>query len=191
MKIFRKVKFTLEDVWQKICVHKWISLACALVATAGLVLGIVFVNAFRYTWWFENRCNYAYSLFEGGFGLFFAFLFWTAVFYLCIAFCNMFPRTKYLACAALFVACLYCGANTAAAVICWSVWGILFACLVSLAEVLGYMVAALLVCCEPSACRTFKEACCDSKQSFKVLLAAFSVKIVSFFIILRILTAVI
>ena len=191
MRIFTKIKFSVEDLLQKICVNKWKSIVCAVAAIAGLVVGAVFVNVFSYSWWYENRCNYAYSLFEGGFGLFFSFLLWTAVYFLCLAMCNVFPSTKYLSCAALFAACFYCGANTMAAILYWSVWGVLFALLVTAVEVVGYFAACLVTCCEPSCCRTLKEAFCDAKLCFWVLAAAFLVKIVCFFVILRIITAVI
>lgn len=191
MRIFTKIKFSVEDLLQKICVNKWKSIVCAVAAIAGLVVGAVFVNVFSYSWWYENRCNYAYSLFEGGFGLFFSFLLWTTVFYLCIVCCQIVPRFKYFSCAVLFAACFYVGANTAAAVICWSMWGILFALLVSLAEAVGYWLACISCCCLPAAYRTFKEAICDTKQSLAILLASLLIKILTFFVILRLLTAVI
>ena len=191
MRLFRTCKLVWEDSWQKLCHNKWKTICCALVAVAGVVVGVVLTNVFRYSWWFENRCEYASKLFDGGFGLFFSFLLWTAVYFLCLAMCNVFPSTKYLSCAALFAACFYCGANTMAAILYWSVWGVLFALLVTAVEVVGYFAACLVTCCEPSCCRTLKEAFCDAKLCFWVLAAAFLVKIVSFFVILRIITAVI
>ncbi len=191
MRLFRKVRFAAEDLWQTVCDHKWLSLVCTAVAVAGVVLGVILVNVFEYSWWYENRCNYAYRLFEGGLGLFFSFLLWTSVYYVCIAFCQTLPQIKYLSCLALFVACFYCGATAAAVIVCISVWGILFALLVSVAEVAGLLLACITACGTVCCRRTFREAICDTKLSFALLAVAFAVKIIAFFVILRLLTAVI
>ena len=191
MGLFRLVKRGCQDLWDKLCNHKWRSIICALVAIAGIVVGVVLLKVFRYGWWYNNRCDYALRLFEGGFSLFFFFLLWTAVFYLCVVGCSVVPQTKFLLYTLLFVACLYCGANTAAAIVCWSVWGVLYTILVTLFEVVGYYLATLVACCEPTSCRNFKESLCDTKQSLAVLAVAFFVKIICYFVILRILTAVI
>ena len=191
MKILRKIKFWSEDLWQTLCLNKWKTIVCALVAIVGVIIGGIFVKVFQYTWWYNNRCDYAYKLFEGGFGLFFSFLIWTAVFYGCLLCCNLMPSLKYLSLAVLFFACFYCGANTAAAIICWSVWGVLFTVLVTLVEVVGYFLACLVNCCEISACRSIREAFCDTKPALKILIAAFVAKIIVFFIILQLLTAII
>lgn len=180
-----------EDIWDKLCNHKWKSLICALIAIAGVVVGVALFKAFSYGWWYNNRCNYAIRLFNGGFSLFFSFLLWTMVFYLCIVCCNIIPQTRFLTYILLFVACLYCGANTAAAIVCWSVWGILYAVLITFFEVIGYYLACLAVCCEPLTCSSLRESISDTKQSFAVLCIAFVVKIICFFVILRLLTAVI
>ena len=191
MKLFRGIKLTLEEIWQNICNHKWRSVICLAFAVMGVIVGIIFVNIFQYSWWYGNRYEYSARLFEGGFGLAFSFLLWTGIFYLFLLCCCLVPQTKYLCCASLFVACFYCGANAATAIICWSVWGILFAILVSAAEIVGYCVACILVCCENSCNRTLREAVCDTKLALKVLAAAFTVKFVCFFVILRVITAVI
>ena len=191
MKLFRKIKLTCEDIWQQACDHKWKTLICALVAVVGTVVGVALFKAFEYSWWYLNRCDYATKLFEGGFGLFFSFLIWSAAFYILLLCCNLVPQTKYLAMVLLFVACFYCGANTAATVTYWSVWGILFAILVTLVEIIGYMFSVLCSCCMPSACRTIRESFCDTKRSFHIIIAAFLLKTVMFFVILRLLTSVI
>lgn len=191
MRMLHLLKRGCDDVWDKLCNHKWKSIICTLTAIAGIVVGVVLFKVFSYGWWYYNRCDYAVRLFNGGFSLFFSFLLWTAVFYLCLVSCNLIPQTRFLTYVALFIACLYCGANTAATIECWSVWGILFAVLVTLFEVIGYYLACLVVCCEPSACRSFRESVCDTKQSLAILCTAFIVKIICFFVILGILTAVI
>ena len=191
MKTFRRIKICFEDIWQKLCVCKWRAIICGGVALVAVVLGAVFVNIFQYSWWYSNRCEYALKLFEGGFGLFFSFLLWTAAFGAGILLCGLLPKTKYLSCVVLFVACFYCAANTAAAILCWSVWGVLFAVLVSFVEIASYFLSCFLTCCVPSCNRTFKEALCDSQDALFVLAVGFIVKILCFFVILRFLTAVI
>lgn len=191
MRLLRNIKSACEDIWKQACNHKWKTLICVLVAVAGVVVGAVLFNVFSYSWWYFNRCDYATKLFDGGFGLFFSFLFWTAIFYLLLVCCTRLPQTKYLALPILFVAGLYCGANTAAAIACWSLWGILFAILVTAVESVGYLFAVICSCCLPAYCRTFRESFCDTKQSFLILLTAFLVKVVMFFVILRILTGLI
>lgn len=191
MKIFRKLQFSAEDLRQTVCNHKWLALVCTLVAAVGITIGAIFVNIFEYSWWYDNRIDCAIRLFDGGFGLIFSFLLWAAVYYACLLCCQLTPHTKYLCCAALFVACFYCGANTAATVICWSLWGILFAILVTVVEVLGLLLSCFAACCQAACTRTLREAFCDTKASFYILACAFAVKIFTFFVILRLLTAVI
>lgn len=185
------MKLCCEDIWQQACNHKWKTLVCLLVAVVGTAVGVVLLNVFKYTWWYFNRCEYATKLFDGGFGLFFSFLIWTTIFYFVLICCNLLPQTKYFVFLPLFVAALYCGANTAAAIECWSVWGILFAILVTSVELCGYFIAVVCCCSLPATCRTFRESFCDARLSLKVLLAAFLIKNIMFFAILRILTSII
>lgn len=191
MKLFRKLRFFAEDIWQTICCHKWLTLFCAFVAVAGAVVGGVLVKVFECTWWYGNRYEYAFKLFEGGFGLFFTFFLWTAIFYFCLLCCCVNPHLKYVSLLPMFVACFYCGANTAAAIMARSVWGILFAVLVTVAEVAGYFFAVLSLCCTSSARRTLREAYCDTKVVLGILIAAFLTKIFAFFVVLRLLTSII
>ena len=191
MSCFRYLKLCCIDIWDKICNCKWRSLICALSAIAGIVVGVVLFNVGKNGWWYDNRIAYAYRLFNGGFSLFFFFLLWIVVIYLCLIFININPATKFLNCVILFVTCLYLGANTAAAIICWSVWGVLFCIFVTVAEVISYYLACLVALCEPSSCRTLRETFCDFKHCATILTVAFTVKIVGFFVILRLITAVI
>ena len=191
MSCFRYLKLGCIDVWEKICNHRWRSILCALCSIAGIVTGIVLFNIGKDGWWYENRVAYANRLFNGGFSLFFFFLLWTLVFYFCLIFSNIYPATRFINCIILFVACLYCGANTAAVIVCWSVWGILFCIIVTVAEVISYFLACLVAFCEPSSCRTLRETFCDLRPCAKILTVAFIVKFIGFFIILRLITAII
>ncbi len=191
MRTIQKIKYALDDMWQQACAHKWctlISIACAVV---GIVLGAVLVSVFRYSWWFDNRYQYAVRLFEGGFGLFFSFLAGFGLFYVVAVCCLMLPQTKPLCYVVLTACCFYCGANTAAAIIFSSVWGILYAVIVSLGEVVCYVAANILLCGAPCERRTLREAFCDSRGAFWALCIAFAAKFVCFFVVLRILTALI
>lgn len=188
---FHFIKSNWEDICSRVRDHKWKSIFTALVCVIGIVVGAVLFNVFKYGWWFDNRVNYAEKLFQGSFALMFSFLLGTAIFYLCMLLCNMVPATRFCNYILLFVACLYCGANTAAAIYCWSVWGILFAIFATLWEVLGYYLACVTACAEPASCRKLNEAYCDFKPVLMVLIAAFVVKIIGFFIILKIITAII
>ena len=191
MGCLRLLKRTCEDTWEKLCNHKWRSILTALLCVAGIAVGVAFFSAFKYGWWFANRIEYAEKLFKGSFSLFFSFLLWGAVFFLCILFCNLVPSTRFLTYVLLFVACVYCGANTAAVIFCWTVWGVLFAIFVTLWEVIGYYLACIAACSEPACCRKFREAFCDFRQCLIILCVAFVVKIIGFFVILKIITAVI
>ena len=191
MSCFRFIRLSCIDIWDKICNHRWKSLLCALCSIAGIIVGVVLFNVSKDGWWYENRIAYAERLFCGGFSLFFLFLLWTVILYFCLIFSNIHPATKFLNCVILFVCCLYCGANTAAAIVCWSVWGVLFCILVTVAEVISYYIVCFVALCEPSSCRTLRETFCDFRQCATILAVAFVVKIVGFFIILRIITAVI
>ena len=191
MSCFRYLKLTCIDIWDDICNHKWRSLLCALFAIGGVVVGVVLFNVDKFGWWYNNRIVFAEKLFNGGFSLFFLFLLWTVILYLCIIFSNIHPATKFLNCVILFACCLYCGANTAAAIACWSVWGVIFCICVTVEEVIGYYIACLVAFCEPSFCRSLRETFCDFRQCAAILTVAFIVKIVGYFVILRLITAVI
>ena len=191
MSCFRYLRYTCIDIWDNICNHKWRSLICALSAIAGIVVGVVLFNVSKDGWWYDNRIAYAEKLFNGGFSLFLFFLLWYVILYLCLIFSNISPVTKFLNCVLLFVCCFYCGANTAATIVCWSVWGVLFCIFVTVPEVIGYYLVCCVAFCEPTSCRTLRETFCDFRLCIIILTAAFIVKIVGFFVILRIITAVI
>ena len=191
MGCFRYLKFTCIDIWEKMCNHKWKSLICALSAIAGIIIGVVLFNVSKYGWWYGNRIAYAERLFNGGFSLFFFFLLWMTILYFALIFSNLHPATHFLNCVLLFVCCFYVGANTASTIVCFSVWGVLFCILVSVAEVISYYLVCLVAFCEPSSCRTLREAFCDFRQCATILAVAFVVKIIGFFVILRLITAVI
>lgn len=191
MGIFRVIKYRVEDIWNKLCNHWLKTLLCVLVAIAGVTVGVVMLNSFGYNWWCMNRYHYADRLFEGGFALLILFAASILLFYFCLVGCNIHPATRYLSFVVLFVACFYCGANTAAAIASWSLWGVLFAIFVTLVQVVGYLLCCALSLCEAPICRTFKETVCDLKPSFYVLLVTFLLKILGFFVILKIITSVI
>ena len=191
MGCFNFLRCYCDDVWDRLRNNKWKSILTALVCIAGIAVGAVLFNVFKYGWWFANRVNYAEKLFQGNFALFFSFLLWTAAFYVCMLLCNLVPATRFLNYVLLFVACLYCGANTAAVIYCWTVWGVLFAIFATLWEVIGYFLACITTCSEPSSCRKLNEAFCDFKSTLVVLCVAFIVKIIGFFVILKIITAII
>lgn len=171
--------------------HKWRALICALCAVVGIVIGVVLFNIGKYGWWYENRVTYAEKLFNGGFSLFFLFLLGTVLFYICLVLCNVYPQTKFLNCILLTVSCLYVGANTVATITCWSVWGVLFCIFVSVEEVIFYFLTCLVCFCEPESCRSIRETFCDLRQCLAILAVAFVFKIIGFFVILRLITAVI
>ena len=164
---------------------------CAVIAVVGVAVGVALFKAFDYSWWHYNRCAFAEKLFVGGFSLFFLFLMGTFAYWACIVLSNLIPQTRFLNYLLLFLAGFYCGANTAAAIECWSVWGVFYAILVALPELVGYALASFLAACEYPTCRRFREALCDFRHCMLILTVCFVVKILSFFVILRIITAVI
>ena len=191
MGIFCRIKRYFEDLWAKICEHRWRALACAAVAIIGVSVGVALFKVFNYTWWYFNRCAFAETLFAGGFSLFFFFLIGSLVYFLCTILCNLVPQTRFLCWLLLFIAGFYCGANTAATIECWSVWGVFFAILVALPEIIIYALASFLACCEYPACRRFRECWRDFQPCLLILAVGFVVKLVTFFVVLKIITAVI
>ena len=186
-----RIKRYFEDLWHKICECKWKAVLSAAIAVAGVAVGVALFKAFSYSWWYFNRCSFAESLFAGGFSRFFFFLIGSLVYYMCIVLCNMIVQTRFISFLILFVAGFYCGANTAAAIELFAVWGVFFAILVALPELIGYTLATFLACCEHPACRRFRESWCDFKPSLHILVVLLVVKIFTFFVILKIITAVI
>ena len=191
MGFFCGIKRYFEDLWSKICECRWRALLCVAIAVSGVAVGVALFKAFNFTWWYYNRCAFAEKLFEGGFSVFFFFLFGSLAYFLCIVLCNLIPQTRFLNYFLLFLAGFYCGANTAAAIECWSVWGVLFAILVAAPELIAYTLASFFAACEYPSCRRFKEALCDFRHCIYILVIGFLVKILMFFVILKIITAVI
>lgn len=191
MGIFCKIKRYFEDLWAKICQCRWKALLCAVIAIAGVGVGVAFCKAFQYSWWHYNRLAFSETLFIGGFSLFFFFLITALAYYVCIVLCNMLPQTRFLVFVLLFVAGFYCGANAMACIESWSVWGVFFALLVTLPEILACTTASFLAYCEYPAYRRFKESWCDFRPCLVVLAMGLVVRIITFYVILKILTAVI
>lgn len=191
MKCLCLVKNFCEDIKCKICNNKLKAVLCALVALAGVILGFVLFKVFSYTWWYNNRCAYADKIFAGGFSLLFNFLLGYAAFYIVSLLCGLSSKTRILALAVLFIGCLYCGANTAAVVAFWMVWGILYAVFAVLVQVAGFCICCFIICCNPTPCSSFAEIICDTKPALIILAASFVAKFVGFFVILKIITAVI
>ncbi len=191
MSNFCFIRYLLDDIWHKIVCNRFKAIICSIIAVAGVAVGVAFFCAFNYGWWYWNRCNFAQKIFEGGFGVLIIFLISYILIFICIALCNMLACTKYLSCFVIFISALYCGANTAALIVCSTVWGVLFAVLISLAEVLILAVTCFLSCCEISMKRSFCESLRDFKSVAFVLTVGFIYKIFAFFVVLKILTAVI
>ena len=191
MGFFCKIKRYFEDLWAKICECKWRALASAAIGVIGVVVGVALFKAFSYTWWYFNRLSFAETLFAGGFSLFFFFLIGSLAYFLCIVACNLIPQTRFLVWVLLFIAGFYCGANTAAAIECWSIWGVFYAILVTLPEIVAYVLACFLAICEYPTCRRFREAFCDFRQCLVVLAVGCAVRVLTFFVILKIITAII
>ena len=164
---------------------------CFAVAVAGVAVGVALFKAFSFSWWYYNRCEFAETLFQGGFSVFLFFLIGSLAYFLCIVLCNLVPQTRYAVFVLLFAAGFYCGANTAATIACWSVWGVMFAILVALPELVAYTLATFLASCEYPACHRFREAWCDFRQCLVILAVGFAVKILTFFVILQLITALI
>ena len=191
MGIFCKIKRYFEDLWAKICQRKWKALLCAVIAVVGIVIGVVFCKTFQYSWWHYNRLAFAETLFNGGFSVFFFFVSCALAYFVCIVLSNMILETRFLSYVLLFVAGFYCGANTLACIEAWSVWGVLFAVLVALPEILACIAASFLALCEYPAYRRFRESWCDFRPCLLVLAIGVLIRIIAFFVILKLLTAVI
>ena len=191
MGFFCRIKRNFEDLWAKICERKWRALICVAIAVIGIAVGVALFKAFSYSWWYFNRCAFAESLFMGGFSLIFFFLIGACAYFFCIVLCNLIPQTVFLNYLVLFIAGFYCGANTAATIECWSVWGIFYAILVALPEILCYTVASFLAACEYPSRRRFGESCRDFHNCMVILAIGFAVRILTYFVILKTITAVI
>ena len=191
MSFFCRIRRYFEDLWHKICACRWKALLCVVIATLGVAVGVALFKAFAFSWWYYNRCAFADKLFMGGFSIFVLFVIGSLVYYLVIVSCNLIPQTRFLNFVLLFVAGFYCGANTAATIECWSVWGVLYAILVALPELITYILASFLASCEYPACRTFRESLCDFRHCLLILGIGLAIKTLTFFVILQIITAVI
>ena len=191
MGIFCTIRRYFEDLWHRICECKWKALASSAIAVAGVAVGVAIFKALSYSWWHFNRLAFAETLFSGGFSLVLTFLLCSLLYYVCIVLCNMIPHTRFVNFVILFIAGFYCGANTAAVIECFAVWGVLYAILVALIDLVGYVLASFLAWCEQPACRTFRESWCDFRPSLRILAASLLVKIFTFFVILKLITALI
>ncbi|MCM1533484.1 MAG: hypothetical protein NC099_02405 [Corallococcus sp.] len=164
---------------------------CAIVCALGIVVGVALYCAFKYGWWYYNRYCFADLLFGGGFKPFLVFAAHYAIMFLLFSLCNMFKRTRWLSYLFTFVYCLYCGANTAALIEYAPLWGILYIILIAVEETFILSVSCFMCCCEEPMRRSFIESVRDLKLVVFVLITGFIYKIISFFVILKLLTALI
>ena len=191
MKCISLLKNFCQDIKYKICANKLKMLLCGIISLVGVVLGFVLLHVFSYTWWYSNRCTYAEKIYGGGFSLVFDFLLGYAIFYLATVICNLSPKARFLVFVVLLVGCLYCGANAAAVISIWTVWGVMYAAFAMAVQLAGFCLCSFAICCMPSACQSFGEIIRDTKSALLIIVASFIVKILGFFVILKILTAVI
>ena len=191
MGFFVSIKYKFCDIFCKVRERRWTFVFCAAVTLIGFILGIVFFCISNYGWWYYNRCSYASKLPEAGFGVFMSYLFACVVLYLLYALCNMTRVTHYLTFFVNLVACIYCGATTAAVFVYSTVWGIMY--VITLVLIWLTTMCFAYFCCmiEPPVCRSFTESICDSKELQFVLFVGFVCKIISMFVILKILTMLI
>ncbi len=185
------IKNTVYDIGYKICAYKWRFIMCAVFCVAGIACGIAFFYAFQYGWWYFNRCEFANKLMAGGFSAFLLFLLSYLVLYLILILCNMLKETYWLCCVATFIACLYVGATVVALFTVSVIWGVLFVILIALEDIAVYCMSCFVCLCEKPICRKFDEAVRDFHQVGILLALGFIYKIVAFFVIMKILTAVI
>lgn len=184
-------KNSVDDLFGNICANKWRFVLCVIICLLGAACGIAFVCAFQYGWWYYNRCDFACKLMQGGFTIFVIFLIGTALLYVTLILCNMLKETCRLSCIPVFAACLYLGATTAALFTMSVMWGVLFIVFVVLEDLAINCFACFVCFNEKPICRRFTEAVCDLKQLALVLAVGLIYKIFAYFVIIKILTAII
>lgn len=189
MKFVKEIKRYFDDILDSLRTYKWRAIICAVICALGIALGIVLYNISNENWWCANRCAYAELLYLGEFKSFFSFLAAATLFVTLLTLCNMTQICKILSCLVLFVFSLYVGANSVAVIACYGVFGILCVICVLIVDIVGYFFATF--CCMLQQCGecSFRRAFCGIRQSVYIILMCFCVKIVSFFVILRIITA--
>lgn len=185
------IKYSFCDLFDKVRCFKWKFVLCAIVTVIGFVLGIVFFSVFAYGWWYYNRCTYASKLMEAGFNVLISFVITAVLVYLAFVLCNMTRITHYLALIVNFVACFYCGATVAALFTYSVMWGVLYALFVALPWLVTMCFCCFVCLCEAPICRSFCESARDSKALSFVLAIGLACKILTLFVILKILTMLI
>lgn len=189
MRFFSCIGNIFYDLKCRLCACKWRAIFCGIICLLGIVLGAVLFNISQYNWWYSNRCSFAEQLVNGGFGVLLSFAISSAILFLLLTLCSMSFGTHFLVYFVLATFSFYCGANSAAIIICYGVFGIIYVLLVATIEIIGLFVVCFLCICEKSCRRTFCEAFRDLKPCLFVILITLLAKIISFFVILRLITA--
>lgn len=184
-------KNSVDDIVCNICANKWRFIFCSIVCLLGAACGIALFYAFQYGWWYFNRCDFANKLMEGGFTILLVFIGTTALSYLCIILCNILKETCRLSCVVLFVSSLYLGATAVALITMSIMWGVLYIIFIAIEDFAINCFTCFVCCNEKPICRRFPEAVCDLKQAALVMAVGLIYKIIAYFVILKILTAVI
>lgn len=182
--------FSLKQLWDDFCF--WIAqnklkfFVIAIIATVGFVLGIViFVNNSE-GWWYFNRCDYVHLLMWNGFlSVAFRIAVQTVLILAVAVLSQMHKYMRPICYVALFVGCIYSGANLACLFATIGFVGIFYLFLYTLPSVAMLLLVCIDASCQTDYVKSIGESIRDcKKQLLDICFVSFG-RILLLFLILR------
>ncbi len=186
MGLFSSIKQHWDDfcLWLKL--NKLKFFVDVFVASVGFILGIVlFVNN-NESWWYYNRCDYVHLLMWKGFlSVLFRLVVQTASILVVVVLSQMHKYMRPICYVALFVGCIYSGANLACLFAVIRFIALLYLPLYTLPTVVTLLLACLNFSCSTDYVKCVGEIVGDCKKQLFAICFVSLARILLLFLILR------
>lgn len=181
---------SLKQLWDDFCLwltqNKLKFFSIAFVASVGFVLGIVLFANNGESWWYYNRCNYVHLLMWNGFlSVVFRLALQTALILAVTVLAQMHKYMRPICYVALFVGCIYSGANLACLFATIGFVGIFYILFYTLPSVAMLLLTCIDVTCATDYVKSVGETIRDCKKQLLAICFVSLARIFLLFLILR------
>lgn len=186
MGLFSSIKQLWDDFCLWLAQNKLKFFANLFVAIGGFVLGIVLFANNSESWWYYNRCDYVHLLMWNGFlSVLFRLTIQTALILVVTVLSQMHKYMRPICYVALFIGCIYNGANLACLFAVIGVVAILYIPLYTLPSVVMLLFACLNFSCVTDYVKSIAETIRDCKKQLFAICFVSLTRILLLFLILR------
>ncbi len=186
MGLFSSIKQLWDDFRLWLVQNKLKFFVITFVAMAGFVLGIVLFANNRESWWYCNRCDYVHLLMWNGFlSVVFRLVVQTSLILAVVVLSQMHKYMRPICYVALFVGCIYSGANLACLFATIGFVAVFYLPLYTLPSVVMLLLSCLDVTCATDYVKSIGETIRDCKKQLIAICFASLTRILLLFLILR------